>query len=209
MNICELLLTIIVSSVTGVGASYLVWWLTSKYYVPKIRFSEEISKLRTNDNPSNFKYRFKFENYGKRNIFDLEIIVRLRIKGLREGFPKNWEVIYIPTSTLEYKRVAIVKPVTTDEFRPVLEIKTYECDFFQQDFFPEEIRVMSRLKTLTLDDVLNIGEDANFQIMINGTDEFSGSRKFFGQKTKYTSNSIAEGLFDMYGLDVIHNKEQD
>lgn len=202
MNMCDYLVNILVSSLTGVVASFFVWWLTFKYWSPKLNICKTISKLSTDENKSKFKYRLKFENIGKRNIIDLEVIVRLRIKGVKKDFPHNWEVIYLPTSSAEYKKVAIVKHLSKkSKLRPILEIKSYECDYFQKNFFPEDIRVKSKNNELTLDDILQLGIKSEFQIMIMGTDEFSGARKFFESKI-FGIDDIIEGNFDNKGVEV-------
>ncbi|MBS1572994.1 MAG: hypothetical protein JST62_11405 [Bacteroidetes bacterium] len=192
---------IIISTLTGVVASFFVWWLTFKYLVPKINFADKISKLQTDENGSGFRYRIKFENSGNRNIIDLQVLIRLRIRGIRQEQPKNWEVVYLPTSSLEYKNVAIVRPASSSGLRPVLEIKTYECDYFQRTIFPDNIRILAQNNQLTLDQVLNIGQEAEFQIMVLGYDEFSGARKFYESKN-YTINDIAEGHFDLNSLNM-------
>jgi len=198
---CDFLVNVFVSSLTGVGASFLVWWLTFKYWSPKLKIGKTISKLSTEKNMSKFKYRFKFENIGRRNIIDIEVIVRLRIQGIKKGFLNNWEVIYLPTSSLEYDKVAIVRPISTSKIRPILEIKTYECDYFQKDFFPEDIKTKSKNNELTLEDVMQLGTRSEFQIMMLGTDEFSGARKFFESKV-FDKNDIAYGSFDKNGIEV-------
>ncbi len=195
MTVCD----IIISTLTGVAASYFVWWLTFKYLVPEIKFADTISRLQTNENPSGFRYRIKFENSGQRNIIDLQVLIRLRIKGIRQEHPQNWEIIYLPTSSLEYKNVAIVRPASSNGLRPVLEIKVYGCDYFQRTIFPENIKILSQNSQLTLDQVLNIGQEAEFQILALGYDEFSGARKFYESKT-YRVIDIADGHFDLNGL---------
>jgi len=90
----------------------------------------------------------------------LDVIVRLKIKGLKSDVLNNWEIIYLPTSTLEYKKVAILRPFSnnnTNHNEYVLEIMAYECNFFQKDFFSKDIIEKSRDKSITLDDVLNVG----------------------------------------------------
>jgi len=197
MTVCD----IIISTLTGVAASYFVWWLTFKYFVPKVKFADKVSRLPTDENPSGFRYRLKFENSGSRNIIDLQVLVRLRIRGIRQEHPQNWEVVYLPTSSLEYKNVAIVRPASSSGLRPVLEIKTFECDYFQRTIFSADIRTLAQNNQLTLHQVLNIGQEAEFQILVLGYDEFSGARKFYESKT-YTINDIADGHFDLNSLDM-------
>lgn len=200
----------IINVLTGVVSSYIVWYLTFKILVPKIHFSNKISRVSTTENNSKYKYRFKFENCGHRDIIDLEIIVKLRIKGLSVNFPENWHVIYLPTSTLDYKNVAIVRPISKKGLRVVLEIKTYESDYFKDMIFPSDIRTLAETKSLTLEDVMNLGKDSELQIFIFGTDEFSGSKKFFESKIyKYSTSpeycDIIEGKFERGSLNVNKN----
>jgi hypothetical protein len=200
MKVCD----IIISAFTGGIASLGIWWLTTKYWVPKLNFSDKISKLTTKDNPSGKLYRFKFENRSCWRVFDSEIIVKLRIKGIKERLPNNWEVVYLPTSTLSYEKVAIIEPVSKGQPRPILEIKTYECDYFQKPFFGKEINDKSRAKTLTLEDVMALGKEAELQIMIIGTSEFSGARKF--QLKTYKKEDIVEGCFGKNSLKIAKGK---
>ena len=198
MTVCD----IIISTLTGVVASYFVWWLTFKYWVPKIKFADRISRLQTNENTSGFRYRIKFENSGSRNIIDLQVLIRLRIRGLRHEHPQNWEVVYLPTSALDYKNIAIVRPASKSGLRPILEIRAYDCEYFQHPIFPDDIRNLSSSKELTLDQVLNIGEEVEFQILVLGYDEFSGAKKFYESKT-YTGQDISDGHFDINGLVIL------
>jgi len=184
---------------------FFVWWLTFKYWAPKLEFGKTISKLPTEDNKSKFKYRFKFENTGKRNIIDIEVIVRLRIRGLKKDFPDNWEVIYLPTSSLDYKKVAIVRPSSKYKIRPILEIKPYECDYFKKKFFPENIKTKAINNELSLDDIMQLGTASEFQIMMIGTDEFSGARKFFESKV-FKRNDFVIGSFYKNGIEVEREK---
>lgn len=197
MTVCD----IIISTLTGVAASFFVWWLTFKYWVPQIKFASQISRLQTSENPSGIRYRIKFENSGTRNIIDLQILIRLRIRGLRQEHPQNWEVVYLPTSSLDYKNVAIVRPASSSGLRPVLEIKTYECEYFQRLIFPDYIRAMSLNNTLTLEQVLTIGKEAQLQILVLGYDEFSGAKKFY-ESNIYTVQDIVDGHFDLKGLTI-------
>lgn len=201
MKIIDFTLNVLVSSLTGVAASFFGWWYTFKYLVPKIRFGECISKLETSDNASGFRYRFKFENYGRRNIIDIDVVVRLRIKGLKSDFPNNWAIIYIPTSE-NNRNIFIVRPITKGNLRYIVEIKTHDCQFFQKTFLPQEIINKSINKTLTFEDVLKLGLESEFQIMLTGIDEFSGAKKFFESKV-FSINDIKNGRFEKNGLSII------
>lgn len=195
----------VISTVTGVAASYAVWWYTFRVLTPKIRFSGSISKIPTIENPSGYKYRFKFENIGRRNMIDIEVVVRVRIKGLRKEVPGNWEVIYIPISSLAYHKLAIVRPVNRlgiRNVRPVFEIKAFDCDYFQKPVFDKTTQDLAADHKLTLDHVLGIGKMANLQILLFAYDEYSGARKFF-ESPEFSAQNITPGYFDLNGVNVI------
>lgn len=202
MDTESILINVIISSVTGVAASFIIWFFTVKVIVPKLRIGPLICKTISNETVSGVKYRFKFENHGCRNIIDVEVIVRLRIQGLNHDYPNNWEVVYLPTSTMNYVKLAIIRPVRTSHLRSILEIKTYECDFFRDRRFPQFIIDMSINKTLTLEHVMNINNSTELQILIIGTDNFSSSKKFFESKV-YRKKDIVLGRFALHGLNVI------
>lgn len=207
MYFSTIFLNVLLPILTGVLASYAVWLYTFRYLVPKIRFSPQISKISTEENNSNWKYRFKFENYGERNMIDITVIVRLQIQGLKKNLTKNWQNIYIKSTGNNYKNIAIIRPLRKKGRRIVVEIKTYECDFFQKNLFSEEIRSAATNKSLTLEDVLKLGRKANLQIMLLGYDEFSGTRKLFQSKI-YTVEDIAEGYFDTRSLKIKPNSNE-
>lgn len=200
MTASDLIINTLISALTGVGASFFAWWISITRFVPKVNFADKIAKMKTNENLSGIRYRFKFENAGLRNIIDLEIIVRLRIKGLRENLPENNEIVYLSTSSLEYKKVAILRPVKKNNKRAVLEIKVYDCSYFEKNIFTEKIQKLAKEKKLTLEDIFSSYENVDLQILILGYDSFSGVRKYFESKL-YTKADISLGTFSKTGLE--------
>jgi len=197
-------LDVVISAATGVLTSYTVWWITFKYLTPKIKFSDAISCLESKENASGFRYRFKFENEGRRNIIDAEVIVRVRIRGLRKDMRKNWEVIYLPISSMHYQKLAIVRPVSKPlkghkPLRPVFEIKGYACEYFEHAIFPPAVQEKARQRSLTLEEILSIGDEANLQVLILAFDEFSGARKFF-ESPLLTLKDIQHGYYDKHSV---------
>ena len=70
---------VLFGALLGVGSSGAFWWLQAHYWVPNIKFSEEIAEYVLKSDNSFFLCAF--ENVGKRQIIDLEIQVRVGIKG--------------------------------------------------------------------------------------------------------------------------------
>jgi len=198
---------VIVSGVIGALASLCAWFVTNKYWTPKLKIGSKISKHRTGDNKSGFKYRVKFENRGKRNIIDIEVIACFRLKGLRSKFPNNWDTFYLPTSSFAYDKVAILRPASKGYPQSIAEIKINNYKPFKKGYLHPDIITKANHKALTLEDVMEKHE-YEFEIMILGTNEFSGTRKFFAQK--FTKDDIVFGLFNEVGVDVIpdeHDQE--
>lgn len=139
-------------------------------------------------------------------MIDSTVIVRLQIKGLKTYQLNNWQNIYLPTSTSDYKNIAIIRPKRKNGGGVVREIKAYDCDYFQKNIFSNEIREASKNKTLTLEDILKLGSNARLRIMLLGYDEYSGSRKLFLSKV-YTINDIKKGLYEKNSVNIKENLE--
>jgi len=167
--------------------------------VPNIQFSNTISKTQTDDHKSGYRYRFKFENSGRRSIVDLEIIAKLRIKGLKSSYPNNWQVIYIP---LEYDRIPQLHPVKKEKLREAIQFSYDKTNEFSNTIYPDYIRQKVKDNTLSLEDILSLGTDRTLQVFVFGYDEFSGTRRVFQSKL-YKKNDIKVGKFDSRGLEVL------
>jgi hypothetical protein len=202
--------------VLGIATNLLSWWILSHLIVPRISFSPQISKTRTHKtqgDQSGYKYRVKIENSGRRAAIDVEIIARLRVKGIG-GFPKtNWHIVNIPLSTHGDKsyRIPRILPVKKGlARRHTLRLLINEVEEFRTSLiYPEAIRKKAEEGTLLLEDLLTLGSAANLQILVFAYDEFSGARKLFVSK-RYTCGDIKEGPFDRKGLEVkeLPTKEQ-
>lgn len=202
--------------ILGIATNLLTWWILSHLVVPHIRFSPQISKTRANktqDDRSGYKYRIKIENSGRRAAIDVEIIARLRIKGIG-SFPRtNWHIVNIPLNTHGDKsyRIPRILPLKRDfARRHTLQFLVNEAEEFRTNpIYPEPIRKKAERRTLLLEDLLTLGNAANLQVLAFAYDEFSGARKLFVSKP-YTCNDIKEGPFTTKGLEVkeLPSKEQ-
>jgi hypothetical protein len=82
--------------IIGVLTSITAWYVLYHRIVPSLEFFPEIYKSKTDENQSGYKYRVRFRNNGSREIIDLELFAKLRIKGLSPSSPTTWRAIYIP-----------------------------------------------------------------------------------------------------------------
>lgn len=72
-------LSILVGLTVGVISSSLTWLTISFVFKPRLKFSPCISKLRTEELKSGYKYRIKLENSSRRTIIDVKLNAKLSI----------------------------------------------------------------------------------------------------------------------------------
>lgn len=198
----EIPISILIGLLTGILTALIAWWILFHCIIPRIHFSSSISKTPTQDDKSGYRYRFKLENAGRRSIIDVELMARLRIKGLLADYPNNWEVINIPLGAngRRYK-IPRILPIRRRRVRYIMRLYVNRVDEFREPIYPEHIRRKAEKQSLLLEDILSLGSQATLQIHAFGYDEFSGARKLFISKF-YTIHDIKEGPFEEKGLDV-------
>jgi len=187
-----------VGLVIGILGSIIVWWIFSHILVPKIRFENFISKVKTNETKSGIKYRLAFRNNGRRAIIDVEIIVRLSIPLINSAFPDNLSIFSIPLGYSRLPKMESKKScrrhITRLDVHQIEElINPHIANTISHSF--ETIPDISKdLKIRGIDakdfegnpnlleHLMRLGNGATLQVFIFGYDEFSGARKLFGPK---------------------------
>ncbi len=190
----------------GVIASFLAWWVLFHGIVPKIKFSNGISKLPTGriaENQSGWKYRVKLGNYGRRNAIDVQVRAKLSIKGLNPLRSDNLQIVYLPLDGDRSFAIPRIMPQKKGHARStVLALEPNLADEFRnQDIYPEDFRDLARAYKLTMEDVLALGAEAKLEMMVFGYDDFSGARKLFWSRA-FTSEDIGDGPFEKGGLNL-------
>ena len=188
-------ITLLVSVPIGAFSSLIAWWVLNHWIKPKIKFSNDISKLTENDKAF---YRFKFENNGRRRILDSLIVAKLRIKGLK--YPNNWEIIHLP---LDNDCIPIIKSIkkTGKKLRvvPRLELGLIDTKYFR--YLSIDIQDKIQNDTIKLEELMKLGHDAELVLFVTGYDEISGARKTF-ESIPYKIRNVKSGRFDNLGLSV-------
>lgn len=187
----------IVSFLLGIVTSFIAWLLVFHFFVPKVNFSEKISKQV--DSNSNFKYRIKIENAGARSIYELNIYVKISIRGLNIERKRNLEVTFLPVSFEGV--IPIIEPVKKTRRRNLIKIDPNKTEEFERDIYPYKVRNKVKNKQLLLEDLLSLGSEAWLELYIIGNDQFSGSRKVITSK-KYFKQDIVDKPFDKNSLEI-------
>lgn len=182
---------ILLGAALGVGSSGTFWWLQAHYWVPNIKFSKEIAEYVL-DNGDSF-FQCAFENVGKREIIDLEIQVRVGIKGYRRA--TGWAYHTVSSNASRVPQLGQSKG------RRVRVFDTREpIDFLDA---PSKSLRTKMESCASLREVLSLGEDAAVRVHVFGYDAFSGARKHF-KSPEYRKHDIRKGTFR--GLNVVKNK---
>jgi hypothetical protein len=185
------LLTNLLGFLVGLLTSFLTWWILAHWIIPKIEFSKDISKLKTEDDGSGYMYRIKFINVGRRGLIDMQVVARLLIKGL--SIPRNWVTIKIPLEWNGSYKTEIPK-LSAKSNRIIRLFLSSSPDLQMNSYIPEVIRDKARLGKLTLEELLSLGSRAKLTIWVFGYDEFSGARKLF-KSYEYQAEDIKDGRF--------------
>ena len=163
--------SIIISIPLGILCSIVAWWVLFHGVSPKVEFSNRVGKLPTDDSPSGFRYRIKIRNIGARDAIDLQFHAFVRVKGLSPEFPNNISILRIETDTGHVVRMGRKKG------NRIVRLHPEKTTLFDSARFPPEFRTKQRDGTLTLEDVLSLGNSAFLKMHVFAYDEFSGSRK--------------------------------
>lgn len=202
--------SILISVITGVLSSFFVWWLLFHYIVPKVEFGPQICKSLRKSSSCGYVYRFKYVNKGRRDIIDVEFMIRMRVKGLYKSAPTTSQIFYLKTSSSANNRIPYIPSFSRSKSRYIEHVAYEDCEFLKKLKVPKEIKEKIENKTLLLEDLLKLGTKSEFEVILFGNDAFSGTRKCFISK-KYRYEDIVEGAFYTKSLLVnpsnIPNKE--
>ena len=200
---------LILGGVIGLVASFVTWLITFKSMVPKIKFAEKISKQQTTDNPSGFIYEIRFQNIGRRDIVDISIYGLARVKGLDKNDKELLHVIKLSVGVNNHIEIAAHRNKTKKKKNLGItqdSIRVFDLDQLPSPIFGDEISEKVKEKRLKLEDILSLGEYAELQFIILGTDRYSGARKYI-ESPKYYINDIVEGVYEPEGLDIIRRMQ--
>jgi len=177
----------------GIALSILFWFLTTHLIVPRVRFSDRISKRFAPDGTPSYEIRV-INRSRFRGVIDLSTSSVVRCDGLTM-FQHSTRVpallFCIPTTFTN-----IVKLRPRDGFRVIrLDLDGAFADASTHYRRAFRLDVFDPAATGPLEYVLTRGDDAYLRVEVLGNDEWTGVRKYFCSP-KYTMADIVHGEFD-------------
>ncbi|MBN1930269.1 MAG: hypothetical protein JW786_01495 [Desulfobacterales bacterium] len=166
----------------GVLSSLLGWYILYHLIIPKINFAPAISKLKSQKPSNGYFYGVKLWNIGKRDVIDIDVFIKYKVKGLtkQKGLWHTVELKKRPDKLTYFpkgeKRIIPIYPEKTNRF--------------SDPIFPKDIREKYQSGTLMLDDILMLGSISFIQVYLLGYDRFSGSRRIFMSKKYYLADLV-------------------
>lgn len=192
MNL-ESVLTTVIGLLGGVVLSALFWYFITHLVVPKVAFSEQITKRFTVARKP--VYELRVTNASRRRaIVDLSVTVLVVTTGLRM-FPgsRGTTTIILPVAHYAHN---ILRLRPRKGFRVIrLDLdKTFRtADEHHRRMF--SLDNYDSADKDALEYLLSQGEDGSLVVEMLGYDEWSGSRKYF-QSPSYGIEDIVHGQFD-------------
>ncbi|NTU49889.1 MAG: hypothetical protein HGA87_03200 [Desulfobulbaceae bacterium] len=186
----------------GIATSLVAWYILFHVIAPTVEFFPSVFKSRTRKSRCGWNYRVKFRNTGTRDIVDLELVAKVRIRGLSQQRPSFWNAIYLP---VDDSRIPKVRSHRGTSKRFVILVHPSEISDSAKSALPTELQSKCENGTLSLEDLLNLGSQATFQVFAFAYDSFSGSRRLFESPTF----SIKDIIEEAGGDDELNEEHQD
>ena len=172
----------------GIFTSIAAWYVLFHVISPHVEFLPSVFKSHTSENPSGWKYRVKLRNTGNRAIVDMEIVAKVRIRGLSHQRPNFWRAVYVP---IDDSRIPKVPSHRGTSKRFVIILHLCEINDSARSALPLELQSKCENGELCLEDLLSLGSEAILQVFAFAYDSFSGARRLF-ESPVYTIKKIEE-----------------
>ena len=118
----SLLVGLIGGFILSIPAS-LAWFIILARIAPTVKFHNYVSQVRIEWTKVGYRYRIRFWNAGRRDIIDIEIFVRLKIKNLDQNSATSRNISFysIPNG---YSRLPVIIPKSAKKERFEKEMAT-------------------------------------------------------------------------------------
>lgn len=176
----------------GIATSLAAWYILFHIIAPRVEFLPSVFKAPAPETPSGWKYLVKFRNNGARDALDLELFAKVRIRGFATQRANSWRAIYV---SIDDPRIPKVPSHRGTARRFVVVADPCAIPDSAKTGLPPELQSQCEDGTLGLEDLLNLGSQATFQVFAFAYDAFSGARKLF-ESPAYTIDDIVREVAD-------------
>lgn len=205
-----------VAALVGVVASFIAWWISYRALTPNIGWSTGI--CRSVGDPG--ACRVKFGNLGRRDVVDVKVACTMRIRNL-DRLPRedpqasNYATVDIPLMGGSVDLLQRRKPRDLPAHLPgasdrsaisrnrIARLLTNEISEFQLARLPKTLRDSQERRTLSLDDLFELGDDAYVDFTIYCYDGYSGARRVLRSPKKYRQSDVVTGRFRKQGFEIV------
>lgn len=183
------------SVLVSLAASALFWTLTFKISLTDVWFSPKLEKSPSATGRPYHRYRIRFTNLGRRDLFEVSIVVRMRVQ-LRT----TTQILYLNCGDQNFLPILSRWPSFCSKASPQVPTLTITpSDSMLREltktFYTSHIRICAQNGKISLDDLFQEYADRiQLEIFVYGTDRVTGARQMFTSPV-YTISSIQEGLF--------------
>ena len=158
----------------GLAGSFISWWILVKGLVPRLEFASTIKRVRSNG-ADTFYYRVALRNVGRRGMIDVHIYAQLAVSW--DG-GKEWARFYVPMNQSGDRKYELprMRSGQSIEFRLFPgEVPDFASNPGLALGFQQKVAD----RTVTVEEMLALGDAATLKIVVLGFDEFSGARRLF------------------------------
>lgn len=179
----------------SLAASALFWVLTFKLSLTDVRFSPKLEKSPSATGKPYHRYRIRFTNLGRRDLFEVSVVVRMRIQ-LRT----TTQIMYLNCGDQNFLPVLCRWPSFRSKASPqVPTLAITPSDSMLREltktFYTSHIRSCAQNGKISLDDLFQeYGDRIQLEIFVYGTDRVTGARRMFTSPV-YTVSNVEEGRF--------------
>ena len=196
MKLGELLLGLVLGIVSSVGA----WWAVALRLSPKYEVSS-LNAVRDSKVPCGYRYRIKVRNLRRRSaLTEVGLHARVVIRGLNADLPLNYYSMAVPVGSgsvfpvLERRRKT-AGPLDNERIY-TLDIHHLDGDSFRR--MPPEVQERVTNGTITLEELLGLGDRGVVRLAVSGTHDRSG----FKRTQTFKFDKQVEGEFNRGSVDI-------
>lgn len=185
--------TIVLGAVSSIIASFVFWLLTFKWSTTDIIFSDKLEKSPSQFYIGKYRYRFRFANYGHRDLIEISIKARIAVKGIQT---KKTNHTLLKVGNDGFVPIMIGRKrnkLTSQVFSLTMGEETLKE--YQKNVYTASVREKAKKGELLLEDLFTVyGNRVSITLYLFGNDAVTGARRLFCSR-EYSVKDIKLGKY--------------